>query len=128
MAAEISSSGSDLTPAPDNVGLLPSTPAGRITIRRVLAVTARYHGVTVPELLTRGRKRRLVRRRQVAAYVARRTSGRGMTYIAGRMGGWHHTTILHSVRVVKSRLDAGDATTVAAVNAIVAQVEGGARG
>jgi chromosomal replication initiator protein len=98
----------------------------RITVRRVLDATARHYGVTVPELLTRSRKRRSVRRRQAAAYVARKTAGRSLHFIADRMGGWDHTTILHSVRSVESRLAAGDVKTAAAVDAITAQVEGGA--
>lgn len=101
-------------------------PGGRVTVRQVLHVTAQHYGVTVPELLTRSRRRSAVRRRQLAAFAARRLTRRSWHYLASRMGGWHHTTILHSVRVVGGRLDAGDATTVAAVGAITAQVEGGA--
>jgi chromosomal replication initiator protein len=115
-----------MTPEPDNVGPLPPAHPRRITVRRVLEATAAHHGTTVPEILDRTRKHPTVRRRQLAAYLARRLTKRSLPYIADRMGGWDHTTILHSVRSVKARLDAGDAKTVRAVNAIVAQVEGGA--
>jgi hypothetical protein len=39
------------------------------------------------------------------------------------MGGWDHTTILHGVRAVESRLKAGDAETVGAVKAIQKQLQ-----
>jgi chromosomal replication initiator protein len=102
--------------------MLPVAP-GRIKVSRVLEVTARYFGTTVPEMLARDRKRRAVRRRQLAAYVAREVSYRSLPFIADCMGGWDHTTILHHVRAVKSRLDAGDSDTIAAVNQIIAQLQ-----
>ncbi len=109
----------------DQTQTLPVAP-GRVTVHRALQATAWHYRTTVPAILTRTRKHPTVRQRQVAMYVARRLSGRSLPFIASRMGGWDHTTILHHVRAVEARLDAGDAKTVAAVNAIVAQVTGGA--
>jgi chromosomal replication initiator protein len=98
----------------------------RPTVRRVLYETARHYNVSLAELLIRSRKPRAVHRRQLAAYVARTTTGRSLKLIADRLGWKDHTSTLHGVRSVKALLDAGDAATVAAVDAIAAQVEGGA--
>jgi chromosomal replication initiator protein len=99
---------------------------GRITVRRVLDVTAEHFGLTVEHLAVRRRHHKLVHRRQVAMYVARKVTGRSLPFIAEKLGGFDHTTILHGVRTVQARIDAGDAKTISAVNAIVAQVTGGA--
>jgi chromosomal replication initiator protein len=99
---------------------------GRITVRRVLDATAAHYRTTVADMLARTRKHPTVRRRQVAAYVARKMTGRSLPFIAAKFGGWDHTTILHHVRTVQARLDAGNAKTAAAVDAIVAQIKGGA--
>jgi chromosomal replication initiator protein len=79
--------------------------------------------MTVEDLLAR--KRAVARRRQVAMWVAHQLTGRSYPFIANKMGGRDHTTVLHGVRAVQALLDAGDAETVEAVNAIVESVKGG---
>ena len=91
---------------------------GRITVRGVVKVTARYYGMTPDELVSDRRARPVVRRRQVAMYVAYRMIGRGTPFIAYYMGKRHHTTIRHGVRAIEALLDAGDVETVTAVVAI----------
>jgi chromosomal replication initiation ATPase DnaA len=91
---------------------------GRITVRGVLRVTAKYYGMAPDELVSDRRTRRVVRRRQVAMYVAYRMIGRGTPFIAHYMGKRHPTTIRHGVRVIEALLDAGDVETVTAVVAI----------
>jgi chromosomal replication initiator protein len=85
----------------------------------VIKATADHFGTTVPELLSHSRWQPLSRRRQVAMYVARKMTGRSLEFIGHKIGDRHHTTILHGVRAVKSRLDAGDAEMRAAVEAIM---------
>jgi chromosomal replication initiation ATPase DnaA len=98
-------------------GQLPAVP-GRITVRGVLRVTAKYYGMTPDELVSDRRTRPVVRRRQVAMYVAYRMIGRGTPFIAYYIGKRRHTTIRHGVRVIEALLDAGDVETVTAVVAI----------
>jgi hypothetical protein len=97
---------------------------GRVTIRAVLEATAAHYGLTVDALLSDTRKQPLVRRRQIAMYVAHRLTGRSYPFIGDKMGGRDHTTILHGVRAVKSLIDAGDVDTVEAVNAIAERLGG----
>jgi hypothetical protein len=101
---------------------------GRITVRRVVEVTAEHFRTSVSELLSHRRPQPLCRRRQVAMYVARKMTGHSLPFIGRRMGGRDHTTILHGVRVVKGLLEAGDGETIAAVDQIIErlQVAGGA--
>jgi chromosomal replication initiator protein len=102
---------------PALAGQLPDAP-GRILVQIVLRLTAEYYGTTADELLAKRRTQPLARRRQVAMYVAHKTTGRGTPFIGRRIGNRDHTTILRGVRAVKARLDAGDAETIAAVGAI----------
>jgi chromosomal replication initiation ATPase DnaA len=105
----------------------PPAPA-RITVCRVLEVTADHFGTPLDDLVSRRRTQPLVRRRQVAMYVARQMTGRSLPFIAHDMGKRHHTTVSDGVRVVKDLLEAGDAETIAAVDQIIErlQVTGGA--
>jgi chromosomal replication initiation ATPase DnaA len=103
-------------------GQLPIMPR-RITIHRVLRATAEHYGTTPDELVSVCRTQPLVRRRQVAMYVAHKMTGRSSPFIAYYMGNRNHTTILFGVRAVKGLLDAGDAETTAAVRAIMDRLQ-----
>jgi chromosomal replication initiator protein len=109
-------------PALPLAGQLPVTP-DRIHVRRVIKATAEHFGTTVPALLSRCRKRQLTRRRRVAMYVAREMTGRSLSFIGSEIGGRDHSTVLHSVRVVRGLLDAGDAEVTAAVEAIMERLK-----
>jgi hypothetical protein len=106
----------------------PPPAPGRITVRRVLKVTADHFGTTPDDLVSRRRTQPLARWRHIAMYVAHRTTGRSLLFIASKIGDRDHTTVLHGVRVVKGLLKAGDGDTIAAVNQIIErlQIAGGA--
>jgi chromosomal replication initiator protein len=114
-----------VAPVPALAETLPAVP-GRITVRLVLETTAEHFGTTVEALVSDSRKQPLCHRRQIAMYVAHRLTGRSLPFIADKIGGRDHTTILHGIRAVKTLLDAGDAETVAAVNVIIEKLTGGA--
>jgi Bacterial dnaA protein helix-turn-helix len=101
----------------------PSTTPGPILVRRVLRVTAEHYGTTPDDLVSVCRTKPLVRHRQVAMYVAHKTTGCSTPFIASHMGDRHHTTILHGVRAVQSLLDAGDVATTAAVRQITERLQ-----
>jgi chromosomal replication initiation ATPase DnaA len=92
---------------------------GRILVRRVIKATAEHFGTTPDDLLSARRTRLLIRRQQVAMYVARKMTGRSLFFIGRKIGDRHHTTVLHGVRAVRGLLDAGDAEMVATVGAIM---------
>jgi chromosomal replication initiator protein len=83
--------------------------------------------MTVEQLLLDRRTQPLVRRRQIAMFVARRLTARSLCFIAGKFGGLDHTTVLHAIRTVQDRIAGGDAETIEAVTAIVEKLTGEAR-
>jgi hypothetical protein len=109
----------------DTFGAIAERPAavpGRINVRRVLEVAADHFRIPLRDLTSHSRTQPLVRRRQIAMYVARETTGRSLPFIGKKIGGRDHTTILHGVNVVKGLIEAGDAETIAAVDQIVEQL------
>jgi hypothetical protein len=94
----------------------------RITVVAALKATAAYFGISLDELASPSRKQPLVWRRQVAMFVARKLTRRSFPVIAEKLGRKDHTTVLHGVRAVQARIDAGDAATVGDVGAIVKQL------
>lgn len=107
---------------------LPELPAvpGRIPVRAVLAATAAKFGLTVEDLTSHQRTQPLVKRRQLAMFVAHGLTGRSSVFIGRVFGGRDHSTILHGVRAVQALLESSDAGTIEAVNQLVALTTGGA--
>lgn len=87
----------------------------RVLFSDILYETARFHGMSVKQLLNPGKARFLARARQHAMFLARRFTALSHPEIARRMGGFDHTTIIHGVRKI-SELVAAD-HEVAAVSA-----------
>jgi hypothetical protein len=101
---------------------VPAVP-GRISVRQVIETTAAHFGTTVDDLVSDTRKQPIVRRRQLAMYVAHKLTGRSLPFIARKMGRKDHTTVLHAHRLIKRLLEAGDAATIAAVDGITEQLQ-----
>jgi Bacterial dnaA protein helix-turn-helix len=101
------------------LALAPPASPSRITVHRVLEVTAERFGTTVEALLSERRTQSLCRPRQIAMFVARKVTGRSLPFIGRRMGDCDHTTILHGWRAVQSLIDSGDAGTIVAIVQII---------
>jgi hypothetical protein len=106
------------------MALAPPASPDRITVRRVLEVTAGHFGTTVDALLSERRTQSLCRPRQIAMFIARKVTGRSLPFIGRRMGDRDHTTILHGWRAVQSLIDSGDIGTTAAVVRIIERLTG----
>lgn len=86
----------------------PEQPSLEAIQRAVCAV----HGLSVEELLSKSRSPRVARARQLAMYLARELTSLSLTEIA-RAFDRDHTTVLHAVRAVSSRLEPGSETAAA---------------
>lgn len=71
--------------------------------RKIITATARQHGLKFEDLVGPSRHRRIAHARSMAIYLVRRLTGKSLVEIGGYFGGRDHTTVLHSVRVVKKR-------------------------
>jgi chromosomal replication initiation ATPase DnaA len=55
--------------------------------------------------------------------VAFKMTGRSLVFVGRKIGDPHHATILHGVRAIKGRLDAGETEMVAAVGGLMARLQ-----
>jgi chromosomal replication initiator protein len=84
----------------------PERPQPRVAeIARLCAEAA---GLSVREMLSPRRAKRLVRPRQVGMYLAKKLTSRSLPEIGKRFGGRDHSTVLHSVRKIDELLKGGD--------------------
>lgn len=82
-------------------------PKYAITVAEIQRAVAVYFGLSVEELLSPVRGRRIARPRQIGMYLAKELGKRSTPDIGQRFGGRDHTTVIHAVRQVK-RLMAED--------------------
>lgn len=103
------------------------TPPPNIKLETIIQATARhYPEVSRAEILSDERTRRIVRPRQVAMYLAKMLTTRGLPEIGRRFGGRDHTTVLHSVRKIEQLLRDGEpglADTIVAIKILIVTFE-----
>jgi len=78
--------------------------ARRIRIEDIQRFVARHYNISKQDMLSNRRTRIVVRPRQVAMYLAKMLTPRSLPEIGRSFGGRDHTTVLHAVRTVESRL------------------------
>jgi chromosomal replication initiator protein len=84
-------------------------------IKQILAVTARYFGVTQAALISSSRRTSLVEARNIVVHIARRLTCLSYADIGRALGNRDHSTIMHGERRLIDRL-AVDSTTRQAVD------------
>lgn len=73
--------------------------------RKICEITAEHYGIGYQQLVGPQRHRKLVRARQVAAYLASTVTGRSLPQIGRSIGGRDHSTILHACRKISAELE-----------------------
>lgn len=94
-------------------------------MREIVAVVAGVFGVSVGDILSDRRIRRMVVARQAAAVLIREVTGRSLPQIGADLGGRDHTTILHAIDVFPGKAERDSA--VAAMAETARGLIGGAR-
>ena len=82
-----------------DVLLGPELPGACITIIRE---TAKDHGLTMADIVGRGREARVVEARYEAAYRMQYELSMTLTAIGAALGGRNHSTIIHGLRRVEA--------------------------
>jgi chromosomal replication initiator protein len=76
-----------------------------ITPKEIIAVVAGFYDVSVRDLIKKGRKKEIVKPRQVAMHLMRSETSVSYPNIGERLGGRDHTTVMHAVEKVKKDLE-----------------------
>jgi chromosomal replication initiator protein len=76
-----------------------------ITIESIQQRVSEYYGLRPGELNSRSNARRITRPRQVAMYLCKELTHHSYPEIGHAFGGKHHSTVIHSVRKVKTDME-----------------------
>lgn len=84
--------------------LLPRSQTPNTPVEVIVAVVARAYELAPWELISSTKERRVCMPRQVAVYLASRMTPLSLKQIARRIGGQHHTTLMHSCQRVEDEM------------------------
>ncbi|MEM1184538.1 MAG: DnaA/Hda family protein [Planctomycetota bacterium] len=102
--------------------------SGRASIRAIVDASADALGVSVSELMGRGRHRRVVLARSIASYLCREMTNHSTPEIAVKLGRPNHSTVVTASRRLASKMEASERVSVGCssdgllVSDLVAQV------
>ena len=74
------------------------------TLREIQSTVARHYGVSVIDLCSDRRARKVVWPRHVAMYLGRELTAHSLPSIGRAFGGRDHTTVMHGIGRVESRM------------------------
>jgi chromosomal replication initiator protein len=77
----------------------------RSSVRQIQEATADEFGISAEDLLARDRTPRVAFARQVAMYLARELTDKGLPALGREFGGRNHTTVLHAWKRVSELVD-----------------------
>lgn len=71
----------------------------------VLQATARYHQLSLDDLLSKRRTKEVVRARQIAMYLAREETDASLPEIGAALGGRNHSTVLYGYQKIAKNVE-----------------------
>lgn len=81
------------------------SPAKRTTPKKIIQAVAEFYDLQKKKLKGRSRKREIVRPRQIAMYLLRKTLKCSYPFIGKKLGGRDHTTAIHSYNKISQELE-----------------------
>ncbi len=93
-----------------------------VQIQTIIDAVTDFFGVKVSDLQSKRRQRSIALPRQVCMFLARRHTRYSLEEIGGFFGGRDHTTVMHAVKTVETRLET-DADFARSVVAIEGQIK-----
>ncbi len=74
------------------------------TLKRVLEATATYYQLSLDDLLSKRRTKKIARARQIAMYLAREETQASLPQIGEALGGRNHSTVLYGYKKIAKKL------------------------
>ncbi|MCH8986503.1 MAG: chromosomal replication initiator protein DnaA, partial [Acidobacteria bacterium] len=95
----------DLELAKEALGELEPERLGGMTVQIIIDAVTAFYGVRLADLQSKRRNRSIALPRQVCMYLARRHTRHSLEEIGGYFGGRDHTTVMHALKAVQSKMD-----------------------
>lgn len=87
-----------------------STPFRKVTSQTILKCVADFYGIPINDISKKGRKKEIVKPRQVAMFLLREESKLSFPEIGSKVGGRDHSTVIHAYNKIKKEEDQDEST------------------
>lgn len=74
-------------------------------LKKLIKVVAEFYGLEEKDLLSNSRKKEIVRPRQIVMYLLRTELKYSFPFIASKLGGKDHTTVIHACEKIENELN-----------------------
>jgi chromosomal replication initiator protein len=95
----------DLESAQKLLGLFIEADRKQINLDLIMKVTADFFNIKISDLKSNKKKMAIALPRQAAMYIARQMTGLSTIEIGQRFGGRDHSTVIHAVKRIESRME-----------------------
>lgn len=95
----------DLTLAKEVIARFNSSEDKELTVESIKEMVADHFGVSIEKLGSKSRKQEIATARHVSIYLSKQYTKNSLKNIGSHFGGRDHSTILHSCKTVKDRID-----------------------
>lgn len=76
-----------------------------VTADKIVDAVVDFYGISRSEIAGKGRRKDLVRPRQIAMYLIREEAGASLVEIGGVLGGRDHSTVVHGIEKIEAALE-----------------------
>ena len=104
MAAKLSNAPINLEVARKVISNHISAPNKFVTVKKIIRAVSEFYDIEEKELITRSRKKDVVKPRQIAMYLMRQELKNSFPFIGEKFGGRDHTTAIHSCEKIAEEL------------------------
>jgi chromosomal replication initiator protein len=81
----------------------------KLTVDAILHAVTRHYNIDEADLVGRSRRKDVVQARQMMMYLARQETSASLPKIGQALGGRDHTTVMHGIDKIASKIEADDA-------------------
>jgi chromosomal replication initiator protein len=85
-----------------------AAPTGGLTLPAIANTVTGYYSIRLTDLQSKKRQRSIALPRQVCMHLARRLTRHSLEEIGGFFGGRDHTTVMHAIRAIDTRMEADE--------------------
>lgn len=95
----------------------------QITVDYIVEMVADHFGIKIKDLLSEKRTKTIAYPRQICMYLCRNLTNSTSQEIATKLGGRHHSTVLHGVDAITKKLESKDEETMQIVDLLIKKID-----
>lgn len=94
-----------------------------LTVEHIIEIVAEYFEISVNDILSTKRSSNIAYPRHICIYLCRELTEHSLTEIGNKIGGRDHSTIIHSLSIIESKVKKRDVDTVKSIEILKQRIQ-----